>query len=91
MNAGWAVLSEQGIGMLAINAGEGEEAVREFLGKIPIDFPTLLGDADSLSNWSVIGLPTTIVINVDGKVVYEAQGPREWDDEALLQKVIDLL
>jgi len=91
MNAGWAVLSEQGIGMLAINAGEGEEAVREFLDKIPIDFPTLLGDADSLSNWSVIGLPTTIVINVDGKVVYEAQGPREWDDEALLQKVIDLL
>ncbi len=91
MNAAWAVLSEQGIGMLAINAGEGEDAVSEFLGKVPIDFTTLLGDANSLPNWSVRALPTTVVIDANGKVVYEALGPREWDDEALLQQVIDLL
>lgn len=90
MNAGAKVLSEHGIGMLAINAGEGEFAVREFLTKIPIDFSTLLGDADSLPNWSVRALPTTIVVDPEGRVVYEALGPREWDDEILLQQVIDL-
>ncbi len=47
--------------MLAINAGEGQEAVTEFLKNVPIDFPSLLGNVDSLPNWSVRALPTTIV------------------------------
>jgi len=91
MNAAWAILEPKGVGMLAINAGEGELAVKSFLDKIAIDFPTLMGDNDSLSNWSVRALPTTIVVNHKGQVVYEALGPREWDDEKLLQQVIDLL
>jgi thiol-disulfide isomerase/thioredoxin len=91
MNAAWQVLEDQGVGMLAINAGEGQAAVQAFLEKVPIDFPTLLGDANSLPNWSIRGLPTTIVVSADGEVVYEALGPREWDDEALLQLVLELL
>ena len=91
MNAAYDILEPQGIGMLAINAGEGALAVETFLEKIAIDFPNVLGDADTLINWSVRALPTTIVINADGEVVYEALGPREWDDEQLLQQVVDLL
>ena len=91
MNAAYAVLEPQGIGMLAINAGEGALAVEVFLQRIAIDFPNVLGEMDTLSNWSVKALPTTIVVDADGRVIYEALGPREWDDEALLQHVIDLL
>lgn len=91
MNAAWEKLEERGVGMLAINAGEGQAAVETFLGKIPIDFTTLLGDAQSLGNWSVRALPTTIVVDASGKVVYEALGPREWDDDALLEKVLALV
>ena len=91
MNAAFDKLEPQGIGMLAINAGEGGIAVEEFLKKISIDFPNILGNADTLANWSVKALPTTIVIDAEGRVVYEALGPREWDDERLLQNVVDLL
>lgn len=91
MNKAWEILEPEGIGMLAINAGEGRAAVEEFLGKIPIDFPTLLGDMDSLPNWSARALPTTLVIDKSGKVVFEALGPREWDERELLQEIIDLL
>jgi thiol-disulfide isomerase/thioredoxin len=91
MNKAWEVLEPEGIGMLAINAGEGRTAVEEFLGKIPIDFPTLLGDMDTLPNWAARALPTTVVIDSSGKVIFEALGPREWDDQELLQKIIDLL
>ena len=91
MNAAYEVLEPKGIGMLAINAGEGALAVEAFLQKISIEFPNVLGDMDSLSNWSVKALPTTIVVDAEGRVIYEALGPREWDDEALLQQVIDLL
>ena len=91
MNRAWAVLEPAGIGMLAINAGEGRVAVEEFLDKIPIDFPTLLGKMDTLPNWSARALPTTLVIDKTGKVVFEALGPREWDSAKLLQEIIDLL
>lgn len=91
MNRAWEVLEPHGVGMLAINAGEDRPVVEEFLTKVPIDFTTLLGNMDSLGNWSVRALPTTIVVDREGNVVMEALGPREWDDEALLQKVIDLL
>ncbi|ASJ75305.1 TlpA family protein disulfide reductase [Granulosicoccus antarcticus] len=90
MNQAWQVLEEQGVGMLAINAGEGREAIDTFLGKIPIDFPVLLGDGNSLANWSVSALPTTIVVDAEGQVVYEALGPREWHEEELLAKIIEL-
>ena len=91
MNKAWAVLEPEGIGMLAINAGEGRAAVEEFLDKIPIDFPTLLGNMDTLPNWSARALPTTLVVDKSGKVVFEALGPREWDSLELLQEIIDLL
>jgi len=91
MNAAYEILKPHGIGMLAINAGEGALAVESFLQKISIDFPNVLGDQNTLLNWSVKALPTTIVVDADGRVVYEALGPREWDDEKLLQNVIDLL
>ncbi|NND89248.1 MAG: TlpA family protein disulfide reductase [Granulosicoccus sp.] len=91
MNAAWQSLQGQGVGMLAINAGEGRQAVEIFLEKLSIDFPTLLGVADSLPNWSVRALPTTLVVDAQGRVVYEALGPREWDDEALLHRILELL
>jgi thiol-disulfide isomerase/thioredoxin len=91
MNKAWAVLEPAGIGMLAINAGEGRAAVEEFLDKISIDFPTLLGNMDTLPNWAARALPTTLVIDASGRVVFEALGPREWDSPELLQQIVDLL
>lgn len=91
MNAAWGVLKDKGVGMLAINAGEGAASVEAFLGKMSIDFPHVLGVTDSLPNWSVRALPTTLLVNAEGQVVYEALGPREWDNEALLERIQALL
>lgn len=90
MNEAWQQLESQGVGMLAINAGEGRDTVDGFLQRIDIDFPTLMGNADTLSNWSVMALPTTLIVNARGEVVYEAEGPREWNDAALLDQVLAL-
>lgn len=91
MNALWQKLEGEGVSMVAINAGEGEEAVTTFLEKIPVDFPILLGDgATSLPNWSVRGLPTTLIVDGNGKIIYEALGPREWDDDEFVRKMLAL-
>ena len=88
MNAAWAALEGEGVGMLAINAGEARETVEAFLDRVPVDFPVALGDAArTLPDWSVRVLPTTLVLDASGRVVYEALGPRDWDDEALLDRV----
>lgn len=91
MNKAWEVLRPAGIGMLAINAGEDKASVAQFIKDVPINFPVLLGSVDSLQNWSARALPTTFVIDKSGKVVFEALGPRAWDDHELLQAIIDLL
>ncbi len=91
MNEAWHSVKDEGIGMLAINAGEGEHTVKQFLPRIAIDFPVLIGVGDTLPNWSVRALPTTIVVNQQGEVVFEAVGPRDWADEALLDQVRALL
>lgn len=90
MNNAWEAIESQGVGMLAINAGEGEEAVNSFMDRVTIDFPVLLGGADVLPVWSIKVLPTTLVVDANGRVVYEAVGPREWDDAELLNAVLAL-
>ena len=88
MNAAWAALEDDGVGMLAINAGEARETIETFLEKVPVDFPVLLGDATAtLPDWGVRVLPTTLVVDASGTIVHEALGPRDWDDEALLDRV----
>lgn len=85
MNTVYRELSDQGLGMLAINAGEDDDTVGAFLKKTPIDFPVVRSDAlKTLSDWEVKGLPTTLVIDSQGRVLYEAIGPREWDDPAMI-------
>ncbi len=91
LNKAWEKLAPNNVGMLAINIGDDPEAIKAFLQKIPIDFPVLVGDTrGTLENWSVRGLPTTIVIDSRGKVVFEALGPRDWQDEEFIAQMLNL-
>jgi peroxiredoxin len=38
-------------------------------------------------SYPVRGLPTTFVVDPDGRLAYVATGEREWDDPALLDLV----
>ena len=74
--------------MLGINVGENEDTIFQFTADYPVDFPLLM-DIDSAvtGEWPVRGLPTTYVVDPDGRLVYQAIGSREWDDPDLLDKV----
>ena len=91
LNRAWAQLQEHNVGMLAINIGEDAEKIERFLqdNDLRIDFPIVIGDKiRTLGNWDARGLPHTVVVSPDGVVVYEAVGPREWDDQAIIDAVI---
>ena len=88
MNRAWKKLKNEGIEMIAINIGEDEESIKAFTNEYPIDFKILLDESgEELENWSIRGLPTTYILDPEGRIVYQAVGGREWDNDKLLDKI----
>ena len=91
LNDAWAQLKDKDVGMLAINIGEEPAKIAAFLQKhnLRIDFPIVIGDKiKTLGNWSGRGLPFTVVVSPQGKVVYEATGPRDWGKPEFIDTVL---
>jgi thiol-disulfide isomerase/thioredoxin len=79
----YRVLAEEGLEILAVHAGPGGAAMHEFLERIPVSF-TVLIDADlDLRGWQVPALPTTFLVDRQGRTRYRALGARNWDSEAM--------
>ena len=88
MQRAYEQLREEGIQMLAINIGEDEDTVFAFTANYPVEFPLLLDlDSATIRSWPVKGLPTTFVVDPQGRLAYQAIGDREWDDPDLLATV----
>lgn len=88
MNRAWDKIKNEGIEMIAVNVGEDEDTIFSFMGEYPINFRVLLDqDAEVSSTWPIKGLPTTFVIDKEGRLAYRAIGGREWDDDKLLDMV----
>lgn len=92
MNRAWEKIKKENIEMLAVNVGEDEDTIFAFTGEYPIDFTVLLDETgEEIKKWPIRGLPTTFVLDKEGRIVYRAIGGREWDDEKLLNMVRKLL
>lgn len=82
----------EGIVILAVNVGQGEDEVFAFTGQYSVTFPLPLDrDGTVVKQYPVIGLPTTFIIDPRGMVTHRAVGGREWDDEKLLGELRGLL
>ncbi|HEY5604568.1 MAG TPA: TlpA disulfide reductase family protein [Gammaproteobacteria bacterium] len=91
MERAYQRLKKQGIEMLAINVGEDADTIFTFTVDYPVTFPLLMDlDSKVIKDYPVVGLPTTYVVDSKGRLVYRAIGTREWDDAALMQKILDL-
>ena len=65
--------------MVLVNTAENEDTIFSFLGEIGMDMSSLM-DSDGLvtEKYKPRGLPTTILIDPEGNVQYQAIGGREW-------------
>lgn len=85
------LLCAQGAILLAVNVGETPQTVSEFLTRVPVSFPVLLDESGGvMSDWAIPGLPTTFVIDPDGRIVYRAVGGRRWDAPELIEAILAL-
>ena len=88
MERAWKQIESEGILMIGINVAEDLETVNAFTEEYPVTFPLLLDEDAKVSiEWPVRGMPTTFVVDTEGRIVYRAVGEREWDDPDLLDAV----
>ncbi len=88
MQRAWEQIRDEDIVILAIDVGEDEDTIFTFTADYPVEFPLLL-DLDSrvIQEWPVRGLPTTFIIDPQGRIAYRAIGTRDWEDPALLDSL----
>jgi peroxiredoxin len=80
-----------GFSVLGVNVEENGDAAKGFLKDFPVDFPVLLDSVNQVSKqYQVIAMPTTVVVDRDGKVRYLHQGYKA-GDEAKYQKMVKAL
>ena len=69
--------------VLGLHVGPGPENIEEFKKLMPISFPIYV-DMDLEVNWGVPGLPTTFLMNPEGKLIYRAVGKREFASDEMV-------
>lgn len=79
--------------LLAITTDQQVEGIRTFVRALGLEFPVLLDNTKDVSAaFGVRGLPTTVLIDGQGRLVGRAIGPRTWDGEesvALVRHVLE--
>lgn len=80
--------------IVAINVGEDAESVLSFMGTLEASLTfTIAFDKDSsvLRHWPIKGLPTTFLLDRNGRIVYRAIGGREFDSPESVSVINKLL
>ncbi len=84
-------LADVGLEVIGIHVGPSLKDVKKFLEKVPVNFTILIDKDMSLVNWGVHGLPTTFLINSNGKLIYQAIGERQWDSPEMVKFLTGLI
>lgn len=84
MNKLSEALEEADFEIVSIHVGPAKPGIDRFLAEVPVDFTILVDENITLSDWDVHGLPTTLLIDPDGRLIYKAVGERRWDAPEML-------
>jgi len=80
--------------VLAVNIGEDADTIHTFLSQLDAapSFSILLDPhARLMKTWKISGLPTTYLIDPQGRIAYSAVGGREFDHPEIERQVRALL
>ena len=85
-------LSDEAFVMLPVNVGEKKYKVWKFVKLIDFTVPILLDpDSKTFNAWNVSVLPTSFLLDKEGRVRYRVQGDLEWDSEAVVAVIEELI
>ncbi len=78
--------------VLAVNIDEPESRIRNFLSKMPLDFPILADEGRVATRaWDISVLPASFIIGRDGRIRYSLTGELAWDHESVVSLLAELM
>lgn len=78
--------------IVAVASAESAADVSAFLAKMKLGFQILLdSDGSNTQRWKVFALPTSLLLDTEGRVRYVLTGPTEWDEGEGLQLIEQLM
>lgn len=87
----WKKLKGRGVVMLAVHVGGKKKQIKSFVRKYRINFPVLFDSKSKVFHaWPAKAMPTTYVVDRNGRIAYSASGDQKWDDPVILKKVMAL-
>lgn len=87
-------LEDRPFTVVAVNIGEDEDAVFAFRNEFtpPLTFPIAIdARAETLKLWPVVGLPTTFLLDRNGRIAYRRVGGWEWNGPEAIDLINTLL
>ncbi|MEQ8659741.1 MAG: TlpA disulfide reductase family protein [Gammaproteobacteria bacterium] len=92
LNTLYAELREDGLTVLAINVDEERDAAREFLDRVPVDYPVVFDPAGNCpARFALEAMPSTYFLDRAGRIRYVHQGFRDRDRDTLRALALELL
>jgi len=89
----YSALKDESFTVLAVDIREDRDKVRSFMEKYQVDFPVYIDTTGEVAmQYGVSGIPTTFIVDPQGKIVGRALGPREWDSQesiALMRSLME--
>jgi len=81
-----------GFTVLGVNVEEQSDMARGFLKDFPVDFPILLDNKNQVSKlYQVVAMPTTVVVDRDGKMRFLHKGYKSGDEKKYRDMVKQLI
>ncbi len=90
----WESFKGKDFELLAVNVGEDEDMVFAFRHELSkaLKFPILLDQQSQVARmYPIRGLPTTYVLDKQGRIVYQAVGGRDWNSDEIKQLLRELI
>jgi thiol-disulfide isomerase/thioredoxin len=83
---------DEGLEILAVNCQENQEVVLTFMANNGLTFPALLDEDGRVSGaYGIQAIPTSFLINRDGRIILRLVGSINWDTEKIHAAIESLL
>lgn len=78
--------------IVAVDVGERQAGVKAFIDKNKYTFMVLLDSEHKVStDYKISGIPTTLILDKQGKIVLRETGSSDWSSADIITKIEDLL
>jgi peroxiredoxin len=82
----------QGLEILAVDTGENASTVQQFINSAGYTFPVILDSANRVSSvYGIRAIPTTFIIDREGKIIGYVVGSIMWDNQRVITAIDTLL